>query len=65
MLREENSCRDEDRKREDQGGVRKCNLAAVRNREGCRGQTKCEALRRGGGPSITLGADLAAVSGYA
>ena len=64
MLREENSCRDEDRKREDQGGVRKCNLAAVRNREGCRGQTKCEALRRDG-PSITLGADLAAVLGHA
>ena len=31
----------------------KCNLAGVRNREGCRGQTNCQALRRGGGSSIT------------
>ena len=42
----------------------KCNRAAVRNREGW-GQTNSEALRRGGGSSITLGADLAAVSGWA
>ena len=42
----------------------KCNRAVVRNREGW-GQTNSEALRRGGGSSITLEADLAAVSGWA
>jgi hypothetical protein len=35
--------------------VPKCNRAAARNREGCRGQTNCEALRRGGGSSMTSG----------